>query len=309
MGARHFGFKEESTYGTAVTPDVFVEALEINIDDKPNFEEVKVIRSWSTRQMVELNSIIRGEATVQLDFQVAGDLLYHFYGVAPDTTGAGPYTHTFPPSTGIPAAGRNGVSATLQERRDGSLVWQHAGCKMTGFGFEVSVDQSARAALSWIGKSTDNTASATTASYRDFDIIKPSHCTINVNGSAQDARSFSFNAGFPVDEPFKLGSTSLALEPTENDVIGVEGQFEVYFADMTEYDLFKNRSDVDVQLSATDGTHSLTVNMDKARFTEVSVPVSGRERLMATFAYRAFYNSDATENIQSVVVNDVATIP
>ena len=309
MGARHFGFKEEGTYGTAVTPDVFVEVLDMNINEEPNFEQIKSIRSFSVRQMIELNSLVTGDCTVQGDYQTIADILYHFYGVAPTTTGAGPYTHTLPPTAGLAATGRVGVSATLEERRDGTLVWQHAGCKLTGFGASFGVDQSARLALSWVGQATDNTPSPATASYRDFDVIKPSDCTVNIDGNAQDAMSFSINAGFDVDRPFVLGSTTFGQEPVENDSLSVAGSIEVLFADMTEYDLFKTRADVDVQLSATDGTHSATFNMNKARLTKFGIPVQGKERLKATIEYESFFDAVATENMQAVIVNDVATIP
>lgn len=309
MGARHFGLKEESVYGTAVVPDVFFEALDVNMDDKFNSEEIKSIRSFSTRQIIELNKLVRGDATVQADYQTISMLLYLLIGDV-DTSGAGPYTHTFPGSTGIPAAGRIGISATLEERRDGTLAWAHAGCKLVGFGLSVSVDAAMRAALSWVGKSTDNTITPVASpTYLDFDIIKPGDVTVKVATISQDAKSFSLNVGFPVDEPYSLGDAAFSVEPGENDVLAVAGSFEVYFVDKVEYDIFTARTDTAIQPSCTNGTESLTINLNKCRLTEVSVPVSGRERLVATFSFVSFFDTIATENFQAVVVNDVVTVP
>ena len=309
MGARHFGLKEEAAYGTAVVPDVFFEALDVNIDDKFNSEEIKSIRSFSTRQIIELSKLVRGEATIQADYQTIAYLLYLLIGDV-DTTGAGPYTHTFPGSTGIPVAGRIGISATLEERRDGTLAWAHAGCKLVGFGLSVGVDAAMRAAVSWVGKTTDNTISPVASpTYFDFDIIKPGDVTVKVATVAQDAKSFSLNVGFPVDEPYSLGATTFSVEPGENDVLAVAGSFEVYFVDQVEYNIFKARTDTAIQLSCTDGTHSLTMNLNKCRLTEASVPVAGRERLVATFNFTSFFDTVATENIQAVVINDQVTIP
>ena len=309
MGARHFGLKEEAAYGTAVVPDVFFEALEVNIDDKFNSEEIKSIRSFSTRQIIELSKLVRGEATIQADYQTITHLLYLLLGGL-STTGAGPYTHTLPPAGGIPAAGRIGVSATLEERRDGTLAWAHAGCKLVGLGLSVSVDAAMRAALSWVGKTTDNTITPVAApTYFDFDIIKPSQCTVKVATIAQDAKSFSLNAGFAVDEPFSLGGTTFSVEPGENDVLAVAGSFEVYFVDQVEYNIFKARTDTAIQLSCTNAVESLTINLNKCRLTEASVPVSGRERLVATFNYTSFFDTVATENMQAIVINDQVTVP
>lgn len=309
MGARHFGFKEEVIYGTAVVADVFFELLDVNIDDKPTFEEIKVIRSFATRQIIELTSAVRGDATVMVDYQTIAHLMYLLFGSLA-TSGGGPWTHTIPAASGIPAAGRVGVSATLEERRDGALAWQHAGAKLVGFGLSVDTGAAMRAALSWIAKSTDNSITPVAApTYFDFDIIKPSDCTVSVDGSAQDAKSFSLNAGFPVDEPVALGSPVFSVEPAENDVLSVAGSFEVFFVDNTEYDLFTSRADVDISLVCTNGTESLTINLNKCRLTEVAIPISGKERLMGTFNYISYFDSVATENMQVIVINDQETIP
>lgn len=303
--ARHFAMGEETTYGTAVTSfDVYMEALSESVQKEIAFERIQTIRTESTRKIEELNTAIRGDVEVVGNYQ---DLAHAFYALlgSVDTTGAGPYTHTTPASTGIATR----PSWTVEISRDTTAqTWRYAGCILTGISVSVAVDQVMRGTLSFIGKS-EATGLISTATYAALDVVLPKECTMNFSGSSVDAISFNLSAAYPVDEPYTLGSTSFAKTPESNDVLAVTGDVTVLFDDMTEYNFFDGSTDVDLQLSATNGTEKFIVNLDKARLTQATPHLEGRARLQATYAFETYFNTTATENMQVVVVNDQSAVP
>ena len=308
--SRHVGVGVESTYGTPVAPTEFTEAVSETLQQVREFENITTIRSNSTRVVNELSNRIEGDIVLTGNFQDIGYLLYSFIGDV-DTAGAGPYNHTFPGSTGT--AGRTGVSSTVEVRRDSDTrTWRYAGCKTTGFQIAASLGQSPQLTFSFVGKS-EATGTAATASYPDFDPMLVTDMSISFDGGSTtvDATDISLNCAWPVDNPYAIGSAAFAKEPIDNDVLAVSGSATVLFEDgeMTEYGYFDGSTDVDVQIIISDGTHSLTVNMNKTRITAAPVNLSGRERLVGTFEWQSFFDTTATENIQIVLTNDDATIP
>jgi hypothetical protein len=139
--------------------------------------------------------------------------------------------------------------------------------------------------------------------------VSPSHVSLNFDGGTSlVARSCQITVENPLDEFYVLGSTTIGAEPDRNGVLKVTGQAEVAFSDTTQYDKYTAGSDVDVQIVATNTTQSITYNMDKARLTQATPHINARERLIATYTWEAFYNTDATENFQVVLVNTNATL-
>lgn len=309
MGARHLGLGFETTYGTAVAPTVFFEVRRESLIDTPNFEEVPSIRTVSTRQMVELNSAIKNDVEMTFDFQTVGYLLKLFFGIAPTTTGAGPFTHTFPPSGGLAADSRIGISGTFEAERVASLnaAWRYAGCKLPGLAIAGSTDGAAVLTASILGKS-ETTPAPASPTYLDFDLAKPSQLDVLVDAASAGAKSFNLNLAWPLDEPYGLGATTFLKEPDDDGPLSVMGDFVVFFDSITDYTSFATRADVDVQITLDDGTHSLTINLNKCRLTAVGLPTEGRKRLMATFSFLSFFDTVPTENIQCVLVNDVASL-
>ncbi|RMF18884.1 MAG: hypothetical protein D6760_13545 [Deltaproteobacteria bacterium] len=306
MGARHFGIGEETTWGTAVTPTRFYEALSESVERQKGFDEIASIRSYSTQQIVTLNDIIRGDVEILGNYDGIGLLFKHLIGSV-DTTGTGPYTHTFPASTGIPSTDRIGLSLTLEMRRDGSLVWTYAGAKITGLAHSFGTDQASRMTWSFLAKSETTGSSATTPTWPTLLPMSPSQASISFDGTTLDARSVALTVENPVDETFLLGSTTLSKEPDRSDVLKVTATAEVLFDSFTQYSKFQSGADVDVQIKSDNGTESITYNLNKCRITSATPHVSGRERLVATYEITSYYDTTATENIQVVLVNNDAT--
>jgi hypothetical protein len=304
--ARHAGVGIESTYGTPVAPTDFFEATTESLATVRNFEDLNTIRSNSVLRVEELNSLIQGDMEMLGNYQDLGLLLKLFFG-SNDVSGVGPYTHTFPAAAGT--SGRAGISGTIEIQRDSTaLTWRYAGCKITSLGLSVSLDSSPKVTVGVQAKS-EATGTAETPTFPTFDPMLVGDVTVNLDATALDATTFNINAEWPVDQPYKLGSSTFAVEPIDSGPLAVTGDFSVYVPDLTEYAKFDGSTAVDVQLAVTDGAHSLTLNMNTCRLTAVSANLSGRDRLLATYEFRSYYDAVATENIQAILVNDDVTIP
>ncbi|MBP7570906.1 MAG: hypothetical protein KBA95_12675 [Acidobacteria bacterium] len=306
MGARHFGVGAETTYGTAVTPTRFFEALSESVQTEPEYEAIEVIRGYSTREMALLRKLVRGDVEILANYHGIGLLYQHLIGSVTTTTGS-VNTHTFPASTGIPAADRIGLGLTGEFRRDGSLVWTYAGMKITGLSHSFGTDQSSRMSMTFLASTETTGTSSTTATYSTLAPMKPSHVSVNMSGSNVSATSATITIDNPLDEPFGLGSTAMIAEPDRSGVLKVTGSAELLFTTWTQYNYFSAGSDVDIYVIATDTTYSVRYNFDKSRITRMTPHMSGRERLKCTVDWEAFYNSDATENCQIVLVNSDST--
>lgn len=310
-GARHFGVGVESTYGTGVAPTDFLNCTEEDVSKNITFEEVSDISTWSVRKQIELTQACGGEVTVLGNYQNQGLLLKNFYGGV-TTTGGGPYVHTFPATAGIPAAGRATTSLTLELRRDGTLNWRYLGCKVISMGVTWSVEQMARWTWGFLGKDDDTAQAPATASYPEFDPMIPKNTTaLTFDGSALGLRgtSVNINAAFPVDEPHDFSGLTFPVEPCDNGPFQVTGDVGVIFDDLTQYAKFDGATDVDIEITNGDGTHSVTFNINKCRLTASPVNFSGRDRLTGTYTFAAYYDAVATEAMQVVLTNDDATIP
>lgn len=306
MGQRHIGVGEETTWGTAVTPTRFYEALSESVQREKGYDEIATIRSFSTRQIITLNDLVKGDVEILANYDGIGVLFKHLIGSV-DTTGTGPYTHTFPASTGIPSDDRIGLGLTLEFRRDGSLVWTYAGAKITGMSHSFGTDQASRMTFSFLAKGETTGSSATTPSYSTLLPMAPSQVTVKFDGTALDAANAVVTVENPLDETFLLGATNLAKEPDRSDVLKVTASVEVLFDSFTQYQKFQDDDDVAVEIVATNGTESLTYTMSKCRITQATPHMAGRERLKATYEITSYYNSTATENLQIELVNNDST--
>lgn len=304
MGLRHLGLKEESAYGTEATPDMFFEVVRTSGGWVSNFDRNASIRTASRRDVAILNALWRQDVEMVAEMESISWLLYLFYGVDPTTSGGGPYTHTFPPTAGLAATGRIGVSATL-EQRDGSLNQRIVGCKMPQMAFRAATDSKMLVTCTFIGKGPPSVESPATATYLAYEPIRPKHINVTLDGTTLKARSLSLNLNWPLDEPHGLGSTSFLLEPDDSDNFDAIGQVEIYTENFTDYAKYIAETDVDVAVVCNNGAgETLTFNIDRARLTEFPSPLEGRARNIVTLGFEGQFNTTATECCQVVVVNN-----
>lgn len=305
MGARHFGVGQESTYGTEVTPTVFFEALSESVQNERNYESIETIRSFSVREMALLTSSVKGEVEILGNYLGMGILFENLLGNFTTNASGADYTHVFPNT--IPTTDRIGKSLTLEFRRDGDLSWRYLGCKPISMSHTMGTDQSSRLSVGFLGKAEGTNATAT-ASYPTLSVLKPSQVTtITIGGVSATARQVTVDVENPLDEPFALGSTALAAEPDRNGVLRVTGSAELFMTNMSFSNLDDGSTDQAIVIASVNNTHSLTYTMNKCRITQSTPHNSGRDRLIQTVTWEAFYNAAADENFQIQLVNSDAS--
>lgn len=308
MAAGHIGFGEEIAYATAVAPTVFAEAMEESLQTEHQHAEPPVFRSNSTRVIDSLFSDNKGTCKWLANLNgPEGLVLKHLIG-SDIRSGAGPYTHTYPATAGIPAVDRIGLGLTTEIFRASGSSHRYAGCKVISYRHDMPNGEFATITAGLLGKS-ETSAGPATATYATLAQQKPVQYTAKFDGgSALPVRSGWLQADNPVDEPSGWGSATFVAEPDRNGDLAWTSELEMYLnsATQTEYAKFTSQADVDVEVKITQGANSLTYNLDKVRILQATPHKSGRERPFIRFSLKSMFNSTATENCQIVLVNDNA---
>ncbi len=310
MGARHFGAGEETVWGTPVAPTRIFEALTESVQVERNFESVETIRGFSPIDLVQLNSIVRGDVEVLANYEELGLLYEHLLGGSADTNASGAgFSHLLPPAaTGIPDTDRIGQALTLEFRRDGSLSWRYSGCKIVSLSHSFGTDQSSRISFGFIGKGSALAGPATGISFETLNPMFPKEITVNISGTEVPARSVTIDVENPLDETFLLGSDDLAREPDRSGVLRVTGSIEAIYEDNTFYSWFDGTTNVPVVITANkDSVTQLFYRMNKCRLTQATPHNNARDRLATTYEFEAVWYNDSQENLQIELVNSRAT--
>lgn len=309
MGQRHFGVAPETVYGTPVAPTDFSNLISEDFAFQREKEDVDLLDKWELEDFAELTQAIRGSVELWGNYNTPGVLLKHLYGDVL-TSGAGPFSHTYPPAGGIPAAGRDGVSLAAEVRKNNSLSFRFGGLKTVGFGIESAVDKTARFNVDFVGKNVATATPPATETLPAWAGIKHKDLTLQIDAAAIDCVSLEVNVEFPVDEPYDSeGGLVFGREPADNGAFLVSGSIEAFFTSTTEYDKMVSFADIDISAAYTNGTESLTLNMNKAKLIQGEAPVNQRDRLLATFEFEAHFDTTATSSMQLILVNQDATIP
>ena len=305
--ARQVGFGKEVAWDTAVARTKFLEAISESLRVEKTPIEVQTLRSPSTRAVESDQTRAVGDIEFICNYQEIALLAYMFLGNV-TTTGAGPYTHTSPGASGVDQTRRPFSIEVVRE----DTVFLYPGMKMIAFGLDIQRGQEARVRTSWQGGSANvANPSATSPTFLTLNTALPKEVTVNLDAAAQDAISFRLDCAWPVDDPYVLGSTTYGKEPKPNDVLRVAFSFEYLIENLTDvYDVYIADTTVDIQVVADTGAAGdevLTINLNKCKITEHTNPTDGRQRYVATASGISFYDTDPTENIQIVTINDQAT--
>ena len=307
MGARHFGIGIESTVGTAVAATRFFEAIGESVEDTPTLASPPGLRNYSKIAMDLMNNAAKGSVDLLWSFNGLGILAKNLWGSV-TTTGAGPYVHTFPATTGVPSTDRIGLGLTLEFRRDGSLSWRYPAGKITGWKHDMPGNDYNKLSVEFSSKA-GTLAGPATASYGTLVTGRPVHCTAAFDGGANlPVLNGSIQINNPLDEPFGWGSTTFIAEQDRSDVLTCTGSLEVLFLDTTQHAKFQSNADVSIVISGTvDANSSFVYTIAKAKLTKATPHNQGRDRLKATYEFEGYFNTTATECVKLVLTNGDAT--
>jgi len=308
----HLAFKEETTFGTAVTPDIAypIESEDLRVEGgigshgPVQANRASAIKPFAARKSYPgtINTFIYPE-----EF---GWLLKGLFGsVSSTSVDSGVYQHTFSITNGsLPSFTIEKYSQNVTER--------FAGVRISAMEFNFRNDEEVTVAIDVQGKTRDTDTA-----------ISPSWPTVGpfvaVDTSVKMASDKSSLSGATADSDIQdltlridnnlevLYGLDGSQDPAriETHRLAVSGSFNKYFSDTTELDAFLNRTQkaLGIYLSGetiTGGyTYDLQFELADIRFTSVAIPTGVDDIIVATCEFTGFYDTNESEVIEAILQN------
>lgn len=257
--AGQVGLKSESVWGTAVTVDTFIPVLESSFDVDEGFLRANGIRAGRrTRGPGRLGARnISGSVNMELPNTSIATLLKHMFGTV-NTTGAGPYTHTYSPGPQV------SKSLTLQtgitDASDTIRPFTASGVKLDSWELSASVGELAMLSFDWTGRDLVTATSLATATYGTITPFSFIDATVSVNGSSvASANSVTLSGSKNLRNDRHVLGSRYIKEQLEDDHWDITSEISADFDDLTLYALGVAGTQVASVLTYSNGTESLTV--------------------------------------------------
>lgn len=300
------GVKSETTWGTAVTPDLFVPVLAANLTVDEGLMRPRGIRA-GRRTLVPARlgrKVVSGQTRLELPYITVATLLKHMFGSVV-TTGAGPYTHTATPGAQTGTLKSFTQQIGINDITDTVRPFTASGCKITGWELSCQVGEFAQLSYDWIGKDVVTATALATASYASgvgvpFTFVEGS---VSVAGSSvATARAMTLRGAKNLKaDRHVLGSRTI-LEQLEQERFEFSGSITCDFESLTQYAAAAAATEVAIVETFSNGTQSLTITMN-AQLMNVapSLTTNGLEEQTLNFEV-GHATSDASA-ITAVLIN------
>jgi hypothetical protein len=287
------GIAKETTWGTNVTPDHFLEFKSTNI--KPDIQQYLAGPYLGTgrfprraRQWVQ-----GGGGDLEIDVMSSGaGLLFQLMLGTVATTGTGPYVHTFTPHTN----GLRGISATMQigvPAVSGTVhPFNFSGGKVLSWAMKTAIGDPLSLTTTWdFDQSFETSTALATASYGDGDPFIFADGAGTINGAAVNLTSIELDGdnGLTADRRL-IGNTK--LEPLANAPLMITGTLGFEFENLTrEAALVAGTEIDDLILTFTQGADLLVVTIPKLIYGPDGSPeVGGPDVVSQSLAWTALSN-------------------
>lgn len=303
-----FGFKAETTYGTAVTVDRFQPFMEESIETTPEFlENAGIIASQRVLNSTQwTHGVVRhgGDLGLELTTRNCGVLLQHCLGSLSTSSLAGTSTHTITPGD------LTGKGLTIQIGRpdSGGTVrpFTYAGTKVASWEIALSANENATFGLSVVSQTMTTLTALASASYtttsNPFSFASGS---FTLAGSTLCIRSARVAGDNKLDADRVCVGHNYIEEPIESDLRELTGELEMEFPDLVHYNRFLAGTEGYMSLGLVNGTKSLTL-AGNVRTDKSAPQVSGRGVILQTFNFKCVAStaSDASAFTATYVTAD-----
>lgn len=291
--ASQFGAKAESTWGTQVTPDVFIPIVSESLGvDQPRLESNSIIAG---RRVMDTTQFARGMRTVGGDIgmelptnsAIARLLLEHMFGAV---SGAGPYTYTpgelygkgLTMQVGVP-----GVDGTVRPKT-------YSGCKINTWEIAWTAGEIVTLGLGIIAKEEDTSTALTSASYAASAATPfiARQVTATIGGTSVCVKQGTLSGDNKLERRWCSGS-NVTSEPIEAGLRDYTGSLLLEFTDYTQYDRFVAGSTAAVVVTfATSSTTKIELTYN-CRFDGETPKVGGRGIIDQPLPIKAVATTDA----------------
>lgn len=301
-----FGYKTETTNGTAVTVDTFLPYLSANlknqitrINSQGKRAGRRVIHAWRPGAIT-----IGGPVELELPNIDVAPLFTHMFGTV-STTGAGPFTHTYTPGD------LDGDTFTAQVGKpdSGGTVrpFTYAGCKVASWEIACGLDELAKLTLNLSAWSETTATALAAASYDStwvpFSFVEGS---LTIAGAApQRVSSVSLTGDNALKtDRHNFGAQNI-IEQLENGMRSYGGQVLTDFESLTAYSRFVDGTEAALVLAFSNGSDSLTIT-NNVRF-DGETPDDADELLEQPLPFACVSATSDAAAITAVLVNQDAS--
>lgn len=334
------GLKAETTYGTAVTVDKFVEFLSESVNKNITYLDSSGLKAGQAykraSRVVQSRSGISGSLTLEAADKGLGTLIKHALGSTVTTptqiaaTTAYKQIHT--------PGNKTGMGLTVQVGRpqtDGTVkAFTYAGMKIMNWEFSVSDGEIAQFMFDFDGKSMATATALATASYTSdtgvFNFSDVAAGAFKLGGTAATAsgettitggtavssivKGITIKGETPMAvERYGIGNSGLKAEPIENAIPTITGSFDTEFTSQAEfYDFFNNNTSKAIEIpfshgdAGTSNPFLLSFIIPVAKFKEANVNVDGPDILPQKVEWEA-YDDGTNPVIQVKLVSTDST--
>lgn len=273
----------ETTYGTPATSliGVRVRSVEPSIDQSPIYDET--IEDYLPADAIAgpLSLSIRSEFAVRHD-QITQILAALFGGTPPTPTGTDPYTWAFT-SFGAPK------SLTVEIGDPQNTAWQFTGVGISSMEFTFEAREVVTASVDMIAK-TYTEVTPTTPTYSTEQPFAFHEASLLVDGlPVAGCRSVTVSIDRSLaDDAYVLDDRTLYA--LHGGIVNVSGRIRLWEDELTEFRKAIGTTglgNVQLQVKATRGNYSLTIDMPIAIYNTGSFSISGRDVVDREIEYRA----------------------
>lgn len=301
-----FGYAEETTVGTGVTPTKFLPILSAGVAQEIQRLDSAGIRAgrrtlaaWKAGQQA-----VAFPVETELWNTDVATLWKHVMG-AVATTGTDPYTHTNTPGD-LTGKGLT-IQVGLPDNTGTVQPFTYAGCKIGGWTLSATPGEISQMSLDVVGMSETTATALATASYdAGLEPFVFTEASLTVGGSAVNTvKSLEITGDNNLTDRFRLGSAT-SREPLENGMRTYSGSFTADFEGLTEYNRYVNADEFALVALWNNGTDTLTVTMN-VRYDGETPSLAGPEMLEQPLPFTAVSATDDATAITVELVNGEAT--
>jgi hypothetical protein len=324
-----FGFKKETTWGTAVTVDKFFEYDNESFAGTSEYYDGVGLRADTTfapsSRTKKLKRTAGGDMSMSMPYKNLGAILDQMVTgtVTPVVVNGTGFKSTF--NVGLGAAPTKSATIQVNKPRVDStdVAFTYPGSTITAAGFAFATGSVPTLNTSWMAK--DETTPTTTppgaalasASYPANDNIWTElEITVSVNSvTATGVRSVNLNWQIPREPLRVLDGSSTYGQPIVNGRAGIEGTIDAYWdaAAVAYYDLFRAGTFVPIVVTVASTTAisgstafpTMVYTMTNCQLRGTSPTVSGPDLIGLSIPFAVKY--DGTNAPLKVEVTETAT--
>ncbi len=289
-------YAEESSYGTPVTTTISNRVTSVSLSRSQERERTTHLsQSAAAFAVATFDAFEQAGGSVEMPvfYQGLGLLIKAATGATIVTTGSGPYTHVFEPTTDL-------KSLTIEFQRGTGSSEKFEGCMVSTMSISCEAGAEASASVEFIAETAASRTSSITPSFGTGAQIFHHHAgTLSYNSNTYTVRSFEFSLDNKLERVNNLGS-KLTGQPQISDVREVMITCTLDLEDNNLYNSQLDGDSSDVELAFTSGTDSITFLLRNAKIVDYSDDVTSFGRVERTVSFMGIAGSNTAFRVTLV---------